>query len=60
MIYPTIAVSSLQRTNKPSLENPVVCVIKNSKPVFYTVSPLRLEQLLRAEEELKQKKEGGE
>lgn len=38
----------------------VMAVMKNNKPEYYCVSPLRLEQLLRAEEELKQKKEGGE
>lgn len=44
-----VSISSLQRTTKPMLENEVVCVMKNNEPVFYTVSPERMKQLLNAE-----------
>lgn len=44
-----VSISSLQRTTKPMLENEVVCVMKNNEPVFYTVSPERMGELLNAE-----------
>ena len=36
------------------MENDIVCVMKNYKPAFYTVDPVRLDQLLRAEKRLKE------
>ena len=44
-----VSISSLQRTTKPMVENEVVCVMKNNEPIFYTVSPERMKELLNAE-----------
>lgn len=52
--YPSVTISSLQRTTKPLTENDMVCVFKNSEPSFYTIKPRRLKQLLDAEQKLKE------
>ena len=52
--FPVVPISSLQRTTKPMMENDIVCVMKNYKPAFYTIDPVRLDQLLRAEKQLKE------
>ena len=52
--FPVVSISSLQRTTKPIMENDIVCVMKNYKPAFYTIDPVRLDQLLRAEKQLKE------
>ena len=44
-----VSISSLQRTTKPMMENEIVCVLKNNEPVFYTISPERMEKLINAE-----------
>lgn len=51
---PTVSISSIQRSNKPMLEKDLVCVVKNNKAAFYTISPERLYELLSAEEKLKE------
>lgn len=56
MIIPTVTVSSLQRSTKPLHENDIVCVIKNSEPLFYTIKPERYAQLLETEKKLKELK----
>lgn len=55
-----VNVSEVKRDPMQLVGKTEVCVIKYGKPVFHAVSPLRYQQLLRAEKELKQKKEGGE
>ena len=52
--FPVVPISSLQRTTKPMMENDIVCVMKNNEPAFYTIDPVRLDQLLRAEKKLKE------
>lgn len=55
-----VNVSEVKRDPMQLVGKTEVCVIKYGKPVFHAVSPLRYQQLLRAEKELKQQKERGE
>lgn len=43
---PHVSVSSLQKTTKPMMENDVVCVMKNYVPVFYTIKPEKLDEII--------------
>ncbi|MED6004900.1 MULTISPECIES: hypothetical protein [Enterobacteriaceae] len=48
----TTSISELKKNPVKAAEHDVVCVLNRCKPAFYTVSPERMEQLIRAEEML--------
>lgn len=52
-----VAISSLQKTTKPMIENDIVCVLKNSQPAFYTVTPEQMDYFLKMEKIAKLKKQ---
>lgn len=53
----TIGITDLRKNPMIFVNEPVVCVLSRSKPVYYTVTPERMAELVKAEEELKALKE---
>lgn len=47
----TIGITELKVNPIQVADHDVVCVLSRSKPVFYTVTPERMEELLYAEEQ---------
>ena len=55
LLIPNIGLAKFKlHPTRNAQENPVTCVLSNNKPAFYTVSPERMEQLIKAEEKLKE------
>ena len=47
----TVGITELKVNPMQVSEHQMVCVLSRSKPVFYTVTPERMEELLYAEEQ---------
>lgn len=47
----TVGITELKVNPMQVAEHQMVCVLSRSKPVFYTVTPERMEELLYAEEQ---------